>query len=70
MWQKERAKSQARIDAIEQEREQLLRKIEGMDGAKDEHNAATAVRVSAETDEETKGKWDAFLRMETDELDV
>jgi hypothetical protein len=69
MWQEERAKSQTRIDAIEQEREQLLRKIKGMEGAKDRYNADNAVCVGAETDEETKGKWDAFLRMETDELD-
>lgn len=70
MWQEERAKSQTRLEAIEQERELLLWKINKIAGATESYNAANAVRVSAEADQETKERWDAFLRMETDELDV
>ena len=70
MWQDERDKSQTRLEAIEQEREQFLRKMDKMAAAQASYNAVNAVRASAETDEEIKEKWDAFLRMETDELDL
>ena len=48
MWQEETTKSQARLDAMEQEREHLLRRIGQIQAAKESYNATNAVRVSAE----------------------
>ena len=68
LWQESRDKAQARVEAIDKEKEELLQKIRTMGAAQEAYNAENAVAVSEEKDVETKRKWEAYFNLETDSL--
>jgi hypothetical protein len=70
MRQEQRAKSEARLKAIEEERERVLQKIHTMDAAMANYNAANADGLTEEMDQATQAKWTAYFNLETDEFDV
>ena len=70
IWQEARDKAQARIEAIDKEKEELLQKIETWNAAREAYNEANAVAVTEEKDAETQRKWGAYFNLETDDLDV
>ena len=69
-WQDGCAKAWKRIDAIEKEKAELLIKINMMDEARKTYNEGNSVDVSEKEDAETKRKWEAYIKLESEELDV
>ena len=70
IWREARDKAQARIEAIDAEKEELLQKIETMNAARDLYNRENAVPVTEDEDAETERKWEAYFNLEIDEVDV
>jgi hypothetical protein len=70
MWQEERGKSQARLEAIEEQRNRVLQKINAIEVARERYNAGNADRVTQEMDQATQAKWTAYFNLETDELEM
>ena len=70
VWQESRNKAQARIEAIDQERQAILQQVNAMEVATDIYNARNAVQVSGERDQETRRKWEAYFNLETDVLEL
>ena len=70
LWQENRDKAVGRVEAIDQEKKELLQEISTMEAAKQAYNAGNAVSASEESDAETKKKWEDFFNLETNVLDV
>ena len=70
MWQEERNKLQSRLQAIDEERERVLQKLNAMNATMANYNTCNVVGVSEEMDQTTQAKWTAYFNLETDELDV
>ena len=70
VWQEARHKTLTRVGAIDAERKQLLQKMDAMQAAQENYDAMHGVDENEERDEEIKGRWEAYLSLETDELDL
>lgn len=69
IWDDEKGKAISRIEAIEKEKEELELKVQVIDEAREKYNEGNVVVCSEQADRDRKDRYEAYLRLEVDELD-
>ena len=70
IWDDGVAKAKKRIEEIGEEKIKLERKIEGMEGVKEQYNEENRQGKSEEEDRAKKASWERYFNLESEDLPV